>query len=476
MHVSDKWNSDSDQYKIVAKFGFQQTNSFDKEHTRGFIFGNVTSLNQPAGRAALFIVPQTLISNFFSDSMYGQTCDSLLHNISRVAFEAKCFQKGTSDVLRRIPCAKGKLCQEEDDPAKVVSGFQMTMKVEEPVTPQYWYVVLVRCTLNDNCSWISSGKNVEISYDLWLTNGSPSAEHIDLFAYQFSFDEQDSVIIYSLSLAMYIVLSIFEWRAVAVRKQDQISGKQKLLCLILFTKTLGLFLQSLNVIVFAYDGRGLVVARFLGEFFRLGSICILYLLLILLSRGWSINDYSCCSCNRTAILAWIVIVLLHYFFFFANFFFVVDLLHDIDVFKSWPGYGMLLVRMCQALWFLTEIRYTISRENSEEKAVFIAYFGAGFLVWFVYLSALGVIVSYVSVLWRFKVILTITTFANFVAISSLVHLFWPTGSYSRFFISQTNPHRRLDSVNSAEIRDIEYLLQDSDSDSEHHITLDLHAI
>ena len=54
---------------------------------------------------------------------------------------------------------------------------------------------------------------------------------------------------------MYLTLSLFEWRAVVTRKQTYISSKQKLLCLILFTKILGLFLQTLNIIVFAYDGR-----------------------------------------------------------------------------------------------------------------------------------------------------------------------------------------------------------------------------
>ena len=44
-------------------------------------------------------------------------------------------------------------------------------------------------------------------------------------------------------------------------------------------------------------------------------------------------------------------------------------------------------------------------ERDEERAIFVAYFGAGFLVWYVYLSGLGVIVSFISVLWRFKVIL-----------------------------------------------------------------------
>jgi hypothetical protein len=45
------------------------------------------------------------------------------------------------------------------------------------------------------------------------------------------------------------------------------------------------------------------------------------------------------------------------------------------------------------------------REDDDEKAQFLAHFGAGFLVWFVYLPVLGVIASQISQLWRFKIIL-----------------------------------------------------------------------
>lgn len=39
--------------------------------------------------------------------------------------------------------------------------------------------------------------------------------------------------------------------------------------------------------------------------------------------------------------------------------FIYDVLHDVDVFTSWPGYGQLLIRILFALWFLIEIRQLI---------------------------------------------------------------------------------------------------------------------
>ncbi|EYC37647.1 hypothetical protein Y032_0774g2243, partial [Ancylostoma ceylanicum] len=85
--------------------------------------------------------------------------------------------------------------------------------------------------------------------------------------------------------------------------------------------------------------------------------------------------------------------------------FLYDVLHEVDVFSSWPGYGQLFIRILLALWFLVEIRSLIMREQSEERATFVAHIGAGFLVWFVYLPGLGVVASFISQLWRFKIIL-----------------------------------------------------------------------
>jgi hypothetical protein len=42
-------------------------------------------------------------------------------------------------------------------------------------------------------------------------------------------------------------------------------------------------------------------------------------------------------------------------------FFVDDELHDVDVFKSWPGYAMLAIRIVFTMWFLVEIRTAILR-------------------------------------------------------------------------------------------------------------------
>uniref|UniRef100_A0A915PIH6 SCP domain-containing protein n=1 Tax=Setaria digitata TaxID=48799 RepID=A0A915PIH6_9BILA len=373
------WSSRNGRFSILAKFGFQQIDPLDTQHSSGFVYGNVSSRTVNEARGALLVVPAIFINGFLNEAAVKQSCDSLLQNISSLAFETNCLPKGKGDVLRWIPCPIGKLCIEEDNPEKVVNGSQMTLRIEEPSTPQYWYLILVACYLDTHCLWKSSVEEVVVHYDLWLTNGSPFMRYLNPFSHQFSFEEQ-----------------------------------------------------------------GVLFARFLGETARLMSTCLLCLLLILLSCGWSFG-------NNSDILV-------------QSKFFVDDVLHDIDLFKSWPGYTMIAVRLLQALWFLVQIRRLINEESDEQKAIFLAHFGAGFLVWFVYILGLGIIASFVSALWRFKMILVITTTANFAAVVCLVHLFWSTSSHRRFFLADIASHRRFNLANENEGDDFESLLISDSAD------------
>ncbi|VDM42287.1 unnamed protein product, partial [Toxocara canis] len=321
LRVRGSWSTSKGRISVIAKFGFQQIDPLetDTKTSRGFIYGNVSSESSYRSRAVLFIVPQTLLSSFFLDSIYGQTCESMLQNVSLLAFETNCMPKGKGDIMRWVPCRKGSLCDDESDPTKVVSGYQMTLRVEEPYAPEYWYVLLIGCNLDANCSWVPSGERISVNYDVWLTNGSPLAQYLNPFTHQFSFEEQDSAEMYLTFLLLYSILCLCQWRALALIHQPRILPRQKLLTCIIATKTAGLALQSLNVVVFAFDGQGVMVARLFGEMFRLWSVCVLCLLLILLSRGWSLNDVKSSSSDRIAVLVWAILTTTHFALFFINF-------------------------------------------------------------------------------------------------------------------------------------------------------------
>ena len=84
----------------------------------------------------------------------------------------------------------------------------------------------------------------------------------------------------------------------------------------------------------------------------------------------------------------------------------IDLISDIDEWQTWPGYLILTFRIAIMVWFLLEMRETFALERSKEKTRFYLHFGAGYLVWFVYLPILAVIATQVSALWRHKTVLS----------------------------------------------------------------------
>ena len=84
----------------------------------------------------------------------------------------------------------------------------------------------------------------------------------------------------------------------------------------------------------------------------------------------------------------------------------IDFISDTDEWQTWPGYLILAFRILIMAWFLIELREIFVIERNKEKIRFYLHFGAGFLVWFVYLPILAVIGTQVSALWRHKTILS----------------------------------------------------------------------
>ncbi|CAD6184990.1 unnamed protein product [Caenorhabditis auriculariae] len=466
-HIQGKWNPREERALIVTKFGFQQTKIGDEKNTRGFLYGHVTT-QAPYNYSSpvlLVLASKKSIAYFRSDSEYGMSCGSMLKNISKEGFESKCFSNGTSDVFRWVPCPQGHLCKDEDNASNVIPGYQMTLQVQESYSPEYWYVILLACKLNENCAWESSNPDLTIEYDLWLTNGRPNSKEASFFTFNFSFDEQNTVQILLITVIMYAFLAMLLSRVRAKTRHHALPPRTRLLSYIVTAKMVGSALQCINVLVYAYDGQGVFLARVAGEIIRVGCVEMMCLLLLMLARGWDITQ-STEALNTNCLALWGFLALLDLFFFCCNFIFVYDTLHDVDVFSAWPGHGMIAIRIFYAMWFLIEIRRLIDREQNEEKAVFLANFGAGFLVWFISLPMIGIVVSLVSQQWRFSLILALTSLANFSALACLVHQFWPTSSYRKFYADYMSAHRRLSRTESHEMTEYELMLFYEESESE----------
>ena len=83
----------------------------------------------------------------------------------------------------------------------------------------------------------------------------------------------------------------------------------------------------------------------------------------------------------------------------------VDIIEDIDEYQTWPGWLILVFRSLIMVWFLFELRNTMTYEHNTQKLNFLLHFGASSLVWFIYLPIIALIALQVSALWRFKLLL-----------------------------------------------------------------------
>ena len=84
----------------------------------------------------------------------------------------------------------------------------------------------------------------------------------------------------------------------------------------------------------------------------------------------------------------------------------IDLIHDVDEWQTIPGYCILVFRMVIMIYFLYELQNTFSIEDSQIKRDFYTRFGAGYLVWFIYLPIVALVSPKIATLWRFKTLLS----------------------------------------------------------------------
>ncbi|KAH9376193.1 hypothetical protein HPB48_002563 [Haemaphysalis longicornis] len=434
-------------FTFLAKFGFKKTDRHDHENTLGYIYGNVSSAaSGVTHKGTLVVVDRDHFLAYYgnrTETDRASACELMFAGINRVAFDSSCNPNGTQDFLRNIPCAPGKLCEDEDKPSRVVSGSQFTYTVRDLHQARFWYVSMVSCYREGegkDCKWKDSvDEDIPIDYDIWLVNGRPDARSHNVFEYQFSFEQQGSLERVLLFLVLYLVLVGLQVYAVL---------RQRHLVTRLFTAALSLQLLAFlwtaaHLALFACNGRGVPALGIVGDVLYMLSQSLFMLLLLLLAKGWAITRAEltwkpvlfCIWLVWSPLLPWQT---------------EVDVIEEIDEYQTYPGWISLCFRLVVTAWFLTELRSTMMDEMDHRKLRFYLHFGAGLLCWFVYLPVVALIALQVSALWRQKFILGISSCADFLAYAIITHLLWPTRSQQYFQLqSELDPGDELEELNEA---------------------------
>lgn len=135
--ISGTWDS-GDFFKFLVKFGFQRTIRINQRDSYGYIFGNITSNEVPSQYATLAVLDRGYFLQYYGNRSVADkdvACARMMSKISTVAFDPKCNTKG-GDFLRSVPCPKGQLCREEDQPWDVVKGYQFTYNIQDLTQPR----------------------------------------------------------------------------------------------------------------------------------------------------------------------------------------------------------------------------------------------------------------------------------------------------------------------------------------------------
>ncbi|XP_043257204.1 transmembrane protein 145 [Colletes gigas] len=445
-HISGTFNT-REFFRFLIKFGFQKTDRHRQKDSYGYIFGNVTSKSNFSAPITLAVLDRGDFVEYYGNRTLknkSTACTLMFNTLNQSSYDVHCNKEG-QDFLRRVPCPKGKLCPDEDSIWNIVKGHQFTYVIQDFWQPRFWYMSLVACYRNTTtCQWEYYEKHDELEYDIWLINGNPNTTGLSSLTYQFSYDRQNTTGLYLLVFICYIILVPLQLYAVRLQKHPV----TRLFTASLLLEFIAVCLILIHVLKFALDGVGYEQLEVAGDIFDILSRTLFMLLLLLLAKGWAVTRMEL-TWKPLVFAIWLCYGVVHILLYVWNMT-EVDIIEDIDEYQTWPGWFILLFRSTIMIWFLCELRNTMTYEHNTQKLNFLLHFGASSLVWFIYLPIIALIALQVSALWRFKLLLGITYSFDCFAYYVMAHLLWPTRSEQYFLLAQgADNGDELDEFNEA---------------------------
>jgi Rhodopsin-like GPCR transmembrane domain len=258
-----------------------------------------------------------------------EACQKMFDKLQRSAYDTSCNVHGRGDYLRKIPCPKGQLCVDEDEPKNTVPGSQFTYIISDLVQPRFWYVSLVACYRNKTtCKWhhhdhdkLQRGGNATtlfppvLNYDIMVVNGNPNQQQTMPLAikhnpltFHFSFDQQNTLEMYLILFVAYLILVPMQIYAVRIQKHPVTRLFTASLLLEFISQCLILFHLS----KFAMNGVGNVSLAVAGDIFDIFSRTSFMLILLLLAKGWAVTRLEIDRLNWIVLMIiWIPYCIIH---------------------------------------------------------------------------------------------------------------------------------------------------------------------
>ncbi|CAF1065059.1 unnamed protein product [Brachionus calyciflorus] len=318
-----------------------------------------------------------------------------------------------------------------------------------------------------------------IAYDIWLVNGNPNSEKKSFLEHQFTYELQDITEIYMCSFFIYFFILPF----IVHRLKKHFHYLYLKLFIYVSVELTSRFLSIIHTLVYSFDGHGVIFLQFLSDLLEVVASSILILILISVAKGWTIRSKELKANKQSIILGFVlqfVLVLSHMISLET-----IDPIFNTNSYETVAGYFELGTRFLFMVWFLLELKETFKHlesaalrnelsgddaasietknsndyqenvldddyeivnhdeehnENLEKNEIFLEnytrdqrvekyqkfylHYGACCLVWFIYLPVLVFITSFVSELFRLRLLLSIRYFVNFISVVVLFYIMW----------------------------------------------------
>lgn len=415
-------------------------------------------------------------------------CTLMFEKINKIAYFFECNEKGREDFIRRVPCPNNKLCIDEDNQYNVIEKNQFTFRIRDLNQARFWYISLSACNRNlETCRWNEIGDrsannsisvpSYTIAYDIWLVNGNPDYQNQNRFEHQYTYELHDIFEIYLTSLTFLLMLMpMIIYR---IHKNFHHLHMQ-VLVYVSFEVACRVFSLAHNLL-FSYNGKGFVPFDWIANFLEAFNSSILFLILISIAKGWTVRSKRLKTDQNFYIMGFLLLIVLvvsHMISLNS-----IDPVFNTNPYETTAGYVELSVRFFWMAWFLLELKKTFENldmvasidqesfqsqfldvsdiqmidsepddgddtgdyevrgnSNNEPRSeftkkerlrmlkIFYLHFGACCLVWFMYMPCLVFITSFVSELFRLRLVLGIRYLVNYITVILLIYITWAQGT------------------------------------------------
>ncbi|XP_074596790.1 transmembrane protein 145 [Brevipalpus obovatus] len=257
-------------------------------------------------------------------------------------------------------------------------------RVFESARERWWYIAVSNC---------DSDKGLNLKYRLTMTNDDGDSLLRHFSADQFYILHTDFI----FTILYYILIAASLFEAYLLNARHLLHVTYKLFLGSIVCQSVGLTLLTVYYVIYANNGMSPEMLRLLGEVFKAASTIIFLMLLILLAKGFTITRARL----KHATMVKICLLMSLYTTTYAGIFLYERLHFDpgevLYIYESWPGYGMIILRLIAWCWFVYAIVFTLM--NYPSKSAFFTKLFLLYTIWFISTPIVIIISTFVVPKW-----------------------------------------------------------------------------